>query len=287
MRVKVVMDRAISGTMASDVTEAYGYLVRRTLNRLDNDLNRHFEDQADPDAVHDVRVDIRILTSILYLFSPIMIEADVASADKVLKSAIGVFGDKRELDMLVKSLKDFADYDPIHRESASHVVTSLKSLSVHERALNRELIKNEVKVAGDRLLSLELREKQDFKAYAGKRLSGMLLELREGAAGRYDKKRRIHRYRIACKKALYSLELAEEKTDLGFAVWRARLKAVQDVAGSIHDAEVNSKLFRGLGIEDKEFSDAFLGFLEERIADGRKAFMTLMKEIKGMETMIG
>jgi len=290
MKTSRVATRASTGIVAERCDDAYLSLIRKTLARLETDLARHFKDQEDPEPVHDVRVDIRVLTSILYLFYPLISGSDFESADKMLKDAISAFGEKREADMLVKSLKDYARENPDHKESAYDMIMKIQSGSIPGEE-DRELILKTVKRLSDEMISLKLTDEArlqgDFGSFAKRRLSSMLEELRVQAARSFGKKRSIHKYRIAVKKALYSLEIAEEERDFGGAVWRARLKAVQDIAGSIHDAEVNMKLAFDFGIEDKIFHEGFADFLEERIAEGRDRFMFLMDETRGMETDIG
>lgn len=281
---------AKSAMVTEGCWDAYLRMTGRTLERLDTDLSRHFADPNDPEAVHDVRVDIRVLTSILYLFYPLVGEHNFASADMMLKETIGAFGEKREADMLEKSIKDFVREHPEHDEEAEVLIGLTRTMSIIGEE-DRELIQRKVKKLGDTLLSVELtdeaKEHVDFTSFAKLRLSSMLEELRAGASESFGKKKRIHRYRIAVKKALYSLELAEEERDFGGAVWRARLKAVQDTAGSIHDAEVNMKLAGGLNFKDRVFYGEFMEFLEKRIEAGRERFMVLMKEIKGMDAEVG
>jgi CHAD domain-containing protein len=278
--------RAASGMVTSGCYDAYLRMTGRTLERLNADISRHFADPHDPDAVHDVRVDMRVLTSILYLFLPLIGEYGFASADAMLREAIGAFGEKREADMLAKAIKDFVLEHPEHEEEAVALIGLIRAMSIPGEE-DRELIQRKLKKLGETLLSMELtdegKEHMDFGSFAELRLSSMLEELRAGASEGFGKKRRIHRYRIAVKKALYSLELAEEWRDYGGAVWRARLKAVQDTAGSIHDAEVNIKLAGELNFEDRVFYKGFMEFLEKRIVSGRERFMFLMKEIRRME----
>lgn len=275
---------------ATGCCDAYLGMTGRTLERLNTDISRHFADPHDPEAVHDVRVDIRVLTSILYLFFPLIGEYDFASADKMLRETIGAFGEKRESDMLVKSLNDFIREHPEHEVEAEALI-GLVRVGAKPRDEDRELIQRKVKKLGDTLISMELTDEAkkhvDFGSFAKLRLSRMLEELRAGASESFGKKRRIHRYRIAVKKALYSLELAEEARDYGGAIWRARLKAVQDTAGNIHDAEVNMKLAGEMNVENRVFYGEFMEFLEKRIEDGRERFMFLMKEIRRMEAEVG
>jgi CHAD domain-containing protein len=290
MKAYRVAVRASSGMAAKKCDDAYLSLIKRTLERLNTDITRHFADTEDPEPVHDVRVDIRILTSILYLFYPLINGSDFESGDKMLKDAISAFGDKREADMLVKSLKDYAEKNPEQKDSADNTIMKIEAGSMSGKE-DRELILKTVKKLGSEMMSLELKYETklhgNFESFAKLRLSSLLEELREESAKSFGKKRSIHKYRIAVKKALYSLELAEEERDFGGAVWRARLKAVQDIAGSIHDAEVNMKLVGELGIDDKIFNEGFADFLEERISEGRERFMFLMDEIRGMEADIG
>ncbi|WP_040906527.1 CHAD domain-containing protein [Youngiibacter fragilis] len=280
-----------SGKMAAKgCDDAYLTITGRTLKKLETDLSRHYENPEEPEAVHDVRVDIRVLTSILYLFLPLIKESSYETADRMLKDTIGAFGDKRESDMLVKSLRDFVREHPEHGGKAEEAIEMVRAGSLPRRE-DRELIQEKMKVIRDMMVSLELTDEAKgdahFDTFAKERLCSMLQGLRSGASQSFGKKRRIHKYRIEVKKALYSLELAEEDRDLGGAIWRARLKAVQDTAGSIHDAEVNMKLAGELNVEDREFCGEFMEFLEKRIEAGRERFMFLMKEIERMEAIGG
>ncbi|MBP1918572.1 CHAD domain-containing protein [Youngiibacter multivorans] len=290
MKAYRVAAQASSGMAALRCEDAYVSLIKRTLERLNTDITRHFADSEDPEPVHDARVDIRVLTSILYLFYPLFNGSDFESADEMLKDAISAFGEKREADMLIKSLKDYAEKNPDHKDSANDTIMKIEAGSMSGKE-DRELILKRVKKLGNMVVSLKLTDEAkdhgNFESFAKLRLSSMIEELREEAGKSFGKKRSIHKYRIAVKKALYSLELAEEERDFGGAVWRARLKAVQDIAGSIHDAEVNMKLVGDYGIEDKIFNEGFEDFLEEKISEGRERFMFLMDEIREMETDIG
>lgn len=278
--------RVSEGMAAKGCDDAYLTITGRTLKKLETDLSRHFENPEEPEAVHDVRVDIRVLTSILYLFLPLIKVSSYETADRMLKDTIGAFGEKRESDMLVKSLRDFVREHPEHGDKAEEAIELVRAGSLPRKA-DRELIQEKVNLIRDMMVSMELTDDNaHFDTFAKERLGSMLQGLRSGASQSFGKKRKIHKYRIEVKKALYSLELAEEDRDFGGAVWRARLKAVQDTAGSIHDAEVNMKLAGELNVKDRKFYGEFMEFLEKRIEAGRERFMFLTKEIERMEPKV-
>lgn len=262
-----------------DVEEAKDRMVSAVFEDLTENLERYIEDPQDDEAVHDVRVDLRKLISMLYFFKP-MIEVETEERLKEeLKDVLKSFGSIREGDMLAKSLREFVEKEPGFREQAESLVSDLEKSRAEDVAKSLERIDSKethdrIRILQEQLLDENLlrsaakdRKKKGRSAvkmedYAEERFNSILKRLKELAEeDDFEEIEKVHAYRIRCKKASYSLMLADTVTNLETKAWVKRLKDIQDVTGNVHDAQVNKGLLREMKVPDRAFEEAYLEFL--------------------------
>ncbi|HSP46957.1 MAG TPA: CHAD domain-containing protein [Clostridiaceae bacterium] len=288
-----------------DVNAAKDRMVSELFEDLRGNLARYMEDPLDDEAVHDIRVDIRKLISVLYFFKPLIEEEKERELRKSLKEVLKSFGSIREGDMLVKSVREFMEKEGKYKAPAEAVISEVEkgreedvaqsleqmgSADLQEKvsSLETELLREDLissapedqdKATGSEDLKME--------TYAINRFRNMLGKLRKLA--REDDFRDIadvHAYRIRCKKASYSLMLAETVTALDGMEWIRRLKEIQDVTGNIHDAQVNRELLEDMDVEDRGFQEAYMAFLDRIIRKRMEEFREQLEAVKKSGTRL-
>lgn len=292
-----------------DLVEAKDRMVSDLFEDLKENLESYRGNPRDDEAVHEIRVDVRKLISMLYFFKPLVAERKEQTLKKGLKEVLQSFGSIREGDMLAKSLREFMEKEPGFLKPAEALISELAKRRTEDVAKSLEGINSQE--THDRVRNLEA-ELQDgnllesagaargkekrkpgtvkVEDYAEERFI-QILERLKVLAEEDDFKdiEKVHAYRIRCKKASYSLMLAETVTTLDTKAWVRRLKDIQDVTGNIHDAQVNKVLLQEMKVDDRAFEGAYLAFLasiirkrldefEGQLEDVRKSGINLRRE---------
>lgn len=288
-----------------DVNDAKDRMVSELFEDLRGNLARYMEDPLDDEAVHDIRVDIRKLISVLYFFKPIIEEEKEKDMRKELKEVLKSFGSIREGDMLVKSVREFVEKEGNYQAHAEALISEVEKgraedvteslerigsddLKVKIRDLETELLRDSLirAVPKDRDTKPGWEDRK-MESYAERRFRRMLGKLRKLA--REDDFRDIadvHAYRIRCKKASYSLMLSETVTSLDGKEWIRQLKEIQDITGNMHDAQVNRELLEEMDVRDREFEEAYLAFLDKIIRKRMEEFREQLEGVKESETRL-
>lgn len=288
-----------------DVVEAKDRMVTDLFEDLRRNLSRYRKDPLDDEAVHDLRVDIRKLISVLYFFKPLIEEDKERDLRKALKDVLKSFGSIREGDMLVKSVREFMEKEGKYKVPAEAVISEVEKGRAADVAQSLEQVgsdnlKEQVRRLEDELLKKDLlsavpkdrakgtrSEDKKMEAYAISRFRRMLGKLRRLAeADDFRDIADVHAYRIRCKKASYSLMLAETVTALDGKEWIRQLKEIQDVTGNIHDAQVNMELLEEMDVEDKGFREAYMAFLNRTIEKRLEEFRKQLEDITKSKTRL-
>jgi CHAD domain-containing protein len=288
-----------------DVVEAKDRMVSGLFEDLRRNLSRYREDPLDDEAVHDIRVDIRKLISILYFFKPLIEEEKERDLRKSLKDVLKSFGSIREGDMLVKSVREFMEKEGKYKAPAEAVISEVEKgrkadvaqsleqmegadLAENVSSLETELLREDLFSAAPKVQDKAAgREDLRMESFAIKRFRRMLGKLRK-LAGDDDFRdvADVHAYRIRCKKASYSLMLAETVTVLDGKEWISQLKEIQDVTGNIHDAQVNREMLDDMEVEDRGFLEAYMAFLDRIIRKRMEEFRKQLEDVKKSKTRL-
>ena len=237
----------------------------------------------DPDAVHDFRVAVRRMRSVLKSTRALFDEDWLKALRAELRWIGGELAAARDLDVLVMSLRKKAGPDEMP------VVRLLET--ERRRAWKRA----RKALSGERYLKLLDRLTSAVEAPPVRRAD---LSLEKVAAREFKKLRRaarklgpksspeqVHRARILAKRARYAAELAEPVARKRSRRFVKAAKQFQDVVGSHQDAVVATDRIRRVVDRTKSMESAFAaGRLVERMTRRRrKARRALPRSWKRLE----
>ncbi|MCY4075723.1 MAG: CHAD domain-containing protein [Acidobacteria bacterium] len=236
---------------------ASAHPLRRPLEQQVSVFGRHaaraLAGEADP--LHDARVATRRLRELLPLCAG---EAPGRAATRARRRArrIGrAFGGVREIDVALELVASMPD-ERLPAAGAGR----LRHHLTDERARRRRRLR--ARVSGAELRKLpravsELVGSLDARPATGAWAQALAARTRRHAervraavaeAGALYVSERVHEVRIAAKRLRYALEIAGAAADIETAAATARLKAVQDTLGRLHDREVLQDLIRAMPI---------------------------------------
>jgi CHAD domain-containing protein len=237
----------------------------------------------DPDAVHDFRVAVRRMRSVLRATRSLFDEAWLVSLRAELGWLGTALGSLRDLDVLLDGLRTrvTADAAPI-----------LRMLEAERRRARKRAL---VALASDRYLKLLDRLAGAIEAPP---VRSSELSLEDVAANEFRKLRKaanklhrcssaaeVHRARIRAKRARYAAELVEPLVGKRARRFVAEAKRFQDVVGAHQDAVAAAERIHALLERSKSLETAFAA---GRLAEGtqsrrRKALRDVPKAWKRLE----
>lgn len=213
--------------------------------------HRRLGGAADAEALHDFRVALRRLRSLLRAFREPLAGSVGAKDRRRVRDLARATGESRDLEVQAAWLRgvlpDLAEHE---RPGAGHLAAALEARRAEaDRALHREVARRfppERKRLAKRLsvyqagVSLDgLAEGDPLSAALEPRVAeaGAELRARLAAVRGPEDQDEAHEARIAAKRLRYLLEPFEESI-LGARTVVRELKRLQDVLGDMHDAEV-------------------------------------------------
>jgi CHAD domain-containing protein len=237
----------------------------------------------DPDALHDFRVAVRRMRSVLKSTRALFDEAWLKALRAELRWIGGELAAARDLDVLLASLGKKAGPD------------ELPVVRLLETERRRAWKRARKALSGERYLKLLDRLTSAVEAPPVRRAD---LSLEKVAAREFKKLRRaarklgpkssaeqVHRARILAKRARYAAELAEPVARKRACRFVKAAKQFQDVVGSHQDSVVAADRIRGVVDRTKSIESAFAaGRLVERMTRRRrKARRELPRSWKRLE----
>ena len=231
--------------------------LRRSLEQQTSVFSRRaaaaLAGEADP--LHDARVATRRLRELLPLCAGEVPGRAVPRARRRARRIGRAFGGVREIDVALELVASMPG-----KELPAAGAGRLRHHLTEERARRRRRLR--AKVTGAQLRKLpremsELVKTLDARPSTGAWARTLASRTRRHAervrgavaeAGSLYVSERVHEVRIAAKKLRYALEIAGAAADIGTAAATARLKAVQDTLGRLHDREVLQDLIRAMPI---------------------------------------
>ncbi len=217
-------------------------------------LNEPLVTQHDPAALHQARVALRRLRSALTLFRPALIDGAYAELREALRWLTGLFGDARNLDVLIARIGDEAPDARAQLEA--------QRVAAYERLVAA------LTTPRARLLPLDLlawvetgawrrRKKagRPLADFASDRLDRRWRKVKHGAAslpGADDEAR--HDFRIEIKKLRYAVEFlaglfADEGRAKKLKAFRSALERLQEELGALNDAATGATMLAEAGLE--------------------------------------
>jgi CHAD domain-containing protein len=202
------------------------------------------------DAVHDIRVAIRRLRSVLRDFASVVDKRPLAELTKALKKLAGAFGRVRDLDVMIEELEALGKQDDgKNGEGIRLIIDELKEKRASESRSLENSVTGEfvLELRGRFTASVEsaLRQRRLFED-ANVRDEGSrtiekcldeFLKLSDAFYRPFSTKR-LHRLRIAGKHLRYAIELFTPQFGDALKSFADGMKKMQSHLGEIHDCDV-------------------------------------------------
>ena len=225
------------------------HMVRTHLRKL-RQAEPEVRDDADPDAVHDMRVATRRLrTTLRFLEESGLFDNDALRRQRDgLRGLARVLGRARDLDVFLKRVRKYSDEHPDHEDQLDVLA---KILRARRNIARRRLLK---KLRSEKVKNL-LADLDAFTTRTPEAADQQPRPLTRHFAGsaiwrRYEELRRfetlgldmppptLHRLRIACKRLRYTLEFFAPELGKGTQPLLTALSRAQDHLGSFQDTVV-------------------------------------------------
>lgn len=229
--------------------------------------NNPFSEQL----VHDLRVSIRELRSLLNFIKKRLDEDYYNKLNRQLGAAARVFGPLRELDVLYDYCEDFAADHP----ETSEAYYQLFNKFVKDRRIemnrtfnksNSDIIQQAIEDAKE-IFELSLfADKKDWKKYTLKRLKKMDKKLREAfKTVEISDYEAVHEIGKRAKKVRYAATYFDETVSKDLNQYRKNAKAIQSEFGEITDAHVNYELLTAYAdkVKDENVRDLLIQIRED------------------------
>jgi CHAD domain-containing protein len=237
----------------------------------------------DPDAVHDFRVAVRRMRSVLKSTRDLFDEDWLRALRAELRWIGGELAAARDLDVLLTRLRKEADSEAAsvvklletERRRAWKRARAALSGERYLKLLDRLTAAVDAPPVRQSDLSLEAVARREFKKlYRAARKLGPKASAAE-----------VHRARILAKRARYAAELAEPVAGKRARRFVKAAKKFQDVVGSHQDAVVAADRIRGVVDRTKSMESAFVAgrLVERTTALRRKARRELPRAWKRLE----
>ena len=237
----------------------------------------------DPEAVHDFRVAVRRMRSVLKSTEALFEKDWLKSLREELRWIGGEFAAARDLDVLLARLG---------KEAGSEGAPVVKLLETERR---RAWKRTRSALSGERYLKLLDRltaaveappvRRADLSLEAVARREFKNLRRAARKLGRKASPDQVHRLRILAKRARYAAELAEPVAGKRARRFVKAAKQFQDVVGSHQDAVVAADRIRAVVDRTKSMESAFAAgrLVERTTARRRKARRKLPRAWKRLE----
>lgn len=276
-----------------------GTLVRQRLAEL-RDALRAAEAAArngEESGVHDLRVAMRRLRSLLATFRPVFDPSVTEPVRTELEHALRELGQSRDAEVAVETVDRLLDdgLDGLAGlDGLDEAVVGLRArLHLDASATGDDVVETlestrwaALVVLVEELVShppLTDKAQRDARSVArkrvrreGRRVSDRVVAAR-GAAGPDELAARLHEVRTAARRLRYATDTAAPLEDKRIHRIGTRAKAVQSTAGLHHDAVITRATLRHLALDEAvgEGAAFLLGHLD---ADEQRALATLEKE---------
>ena len=207
-------------------------------------------DPSGVDAVHDIRVAIRRLRSVLRDFASVVDKRPLAELTKALKKLGGELGRVRDIDVLIEELEDLEkDGDGKNSEGIRLIIDDLRKRRTGEsKALEKSITGEfvlELRTRFTASIESALRQRRLFEFESvrdegSRTIQKCLGEFQElsGALYRPYSVKRLHRLRIAGKHLRYAIELFQPQFGDALKPFAEGMKRMQSHLGEIHDCDV-------------------------------------------------
>ncbi|RQD72521.1 MAG: CHAD domain-containing protein [Tindallia sp. MSAO_Bac2] len=242
----------------ADAPEGFIHSTAAAMKRLINSLDNLTEDPDEPEHLHQLRVSIRNLRSVLFLFKPLMEEEQHSKLNKMLREWSRETNELRELDMMWQHLQEWiAELE--NPAKANKIIDEVK----YTREDKRRILKQEIAEGKmtPKLLDAwcmmermpesiaDINKKIPVDLFVENRLKKQMKRFNELAKKiNFRNREELHQLRIRGKKIRYGIENTGMKTSGINTKKSGRIlkvsKKLQDLLGDIHDCHCEMNWMR-------------------------------------------
>lgn len=260
------------------------------------------EDIDEVELIHDLRVNLRRLISLLYFFRPLLKNEERKEMVKELNLLLKSFGTQRTYDILQKSALKYVDAKNNEMGKDEGIKNTLLNL-IEESVEKGDIGKNKAKkLAPDdpkfksiyESVYLKLMESEenlfkikktaqieDLHNFKEERIQELMKTIKEKER-EVDLSivKEIHLLRILGKNIFYTVNSYNEEFSGAYKDFLNHLRKIQDIAGKIHDAEVNLSIMERVitGKKKSTIIKDFISFLEREKAEKIDEFKEIIEE---------
>lgn len=254
---RLFLNEAVQAVLAGDsaitphqsVVDAFRTLADACIRQWQGNALAAADDHPTPEIIHQIRVALRRLRSLLKLFAPALPKEFVADWNARLRENANRFGEARDLDVFhAELLEPVSPEGLVHAESFSQLLT----ISAHARQAARNAAERNLDPASQgreilelsttllRLPTSSMDAAADLRAFARRRLARLRRRGRrrfEAAAGLGASQ--LHQLRIAMKELRYATEFfAPLFPDKAVRRYLAHVTRAQSVLGFLQDVVI-------------------------------------------------
>ncbi len=255
--VKVVNQSSLNIKAKKKVVVSAEIIMKNGFNEIINAYDRFFENQSDPESVHQVRVRIRKYRAILAFFMPLFKIESYQQQQDILRKMAQQFSEVRQLDVLLEGVLDM-------EKNANLEISTFGKIKDHlqgkrEVAFNQLLADLETDAFALELLDIWVCKLNDpweagspdlqisIKDYTEKYLDKWLKKINKSMKNLDIKDQQaIHRVRIKSKKLRYVIEQLSSILDRKTRKSMEAFEKMQDDLGYYHDVFANQHLLEQL-----------------------------------------
>jgi len=306
-REKKDRKKTVQEKIKTNITDDFGGIAHDIFMKQDQLLDlldkisgngKKGEESDVEETVHEIRVNFRRLISLFYFYKPLVRGKVSIGLQKDLKSALGSFESDRTFHIFNRAITKYGEAignNATPHEAEDTEVLLREAVAMNEKGYFRNIGKKSpdprTKEFADRYCSLKERILNSEGELFKRRVNGRFLDMTDFRQRRYQKLREkfkgkereldledmkaVHRLRIQGKNIYYAVKNLEQDLGEEAVNWTKHLKDIQDVAGKIHDAEVNLEISGNMA-ENQQVRE-----MVERL----KEHLLNEKEVKGMELM--
>jgi len=230
------------GLGRGDAARATAHVAAK-LHALDDEIRQgsgRVVTASDPEAVHDFRVSIRQLRTLLKLARPLYsrLFADaVRGSFAEIQRATGALRDEEALDETVASLSiEHAALAAWKKRRAARARALRRA--VVARVSSRDLAHAHEMLHAILILPIQPKRECDLAAFAQRKVETALAEAERLSWKQTDDPAELHELRIACKRLRYTVEFFDEVLTEPLRALRKPAVKLQKVLGVVHDLDV-------------------------------------------------
>ncbi|WP_201642700.1 CHAD domain-containing protein [Paraburkholderia metrosideri] len=211
---------------------------------------RELNSSSEPEVLHKLRVALRRLRTLWWVFQPLLDKRDARFHRSEFKSLAEAAGKTRDWDVLrvlLSTAQSNDSFGPLIERVDRHRSSALAfSVRIIANAGVERIVDHAVQVArnqiGEQVVSMRLNE---FATMRAQRAETMLKKRVKRVVSHQDADyAELHEIRIAGKRLRYSLEFLAPVLDDHYAVTIERLAQVQEHLGNLNDLVASETLLR-------------------------------------------